>query len=198
MLRRLTDITVSLLALIILSPVFVMLLLINTVSTVGHPFFCQKRVGKHGRPFRMLKFRTMKRDAEQQGQLTIGRDKRVTSFGRFLRRFKFDEWPQLFNVLVGQMSLVGPRPEVFKYVSMYNEEQRSVLNWKPGLTDPASLRYINESELLATFDDPEQGYVSRVMPEKLRMNLEYLRSRTWASDMRVLMRTVARVIKSPS
>jgi lipopolysaccharide/colanic/teichoic acid biosynthesis glycosyltransferase len=104
--------------------------------------------------------------------------------------------PQLLNVLVGQMSLVGPRPEVPKYVAMYNDEQREVLKCKPGLTDPASLQYINETELLATFENPEQGYIQQIMPDKLRMNLEYLRHRTWASDMRVLVKTVVRLFQA--
>jgi len=138
----------------------------------------------------MLKLRTMNPGSDLAGQITIGHDSRVTQMGQFLRRYKFDELPQLVNVVVGQMSLVGPRPEVPKYVAMYSEEQRAILSIRPGLTDPASLRFIDEGALLSTFADPERSYIEHIMPEKLRINMTYHQKRTWSSDMSVLWQTV--------
>jgi len=189
-LRRLTDIIISLTALVILSPLLILLIITNLFATRGRPFFIQERVGRNGRLFNMLKLRTMNPGSDLAGQITIGHDSRVTQMGQFLRRYKFDELPQLVNVVVGQMSLVGPRPEVPKYVAMYSEEQRAILSIRPGLTDPASLRFIDEGALLSTFADPERSYIEHIMPEKLRINMTYHQKRTWSSDMSVLWQTV--------
>lgn len=143
----------------------------------------------------MYKFRTMVVDAEKKGNLlTVGGDPRITKSGRLLRKFKLDELPQLINVIKGEMSLVGPRPEVEKYVNLYTNEQREVLNLYPGITDPASIEYVNESELLAQSSDPEKLYVEKIMPEKIRINLEYARKASWWTDFLVIVKTLARII----
>src|SRR5262249_43446823 len=149
------------------------------------------RVGFRGQPFRMWKFRTMVPDAETQGnQLTAAGDPRITRVGVWLRRFKADELPQLLNVLVGEMSLTGPRPEGPRYVSMYDDQQRRVLDLVPGITDPASIAYFNESEMLAQSSDPERTYVEEIMPDKIRMNLEYASQATLWTDVKVIVRTL--------
>lgn len=156
----------------------------------------QNRVGRNNRDFKLFKFRTMRPGAEKKGQLTVGsRDARVTRIGYFLRKYKLDELPQLINVLIGDMSLVGPRPEVRKYVSLYNREQMQVLSVRPGITDEASIRYFEESDLLAGADDPERMYIEKVMPEKLRINLEYIRHRSLSRDFGIIFRTFARIVK---
>ncbi len=157
----------------------------------GPVLFRQQRVGRHGRPFFMWKFRTMVRDAERKGrQITVGRDPRITRTGHWLRRYKLDELPQLWNVVRGEMRLVGPRPEVQRYVDLYTPQQRAVLELMPGITDPASMAYRNESDLLAQTEDPEQFYISEVMPEKIRINLDYAARRTFRSDLMILFKTV--------
>ncbi|HEX2203616.1 MAG TPA: sugar transferase, partial [Longimicrobium sp.] len=157
----------------------------------GPVFFRQERVGKDGKPFRMWKFRTMRVDAEKVGpQLTVGADPRITRVGRWLRKTKVDELPQLLNVLSGEMSLVGPRPEVPRYVAMYTPEQRRVLSLMPGITDPASIRYRDESAVLAEADDPERTYVEEVMPEKIRLNLDYAARSSVLSDTAVILKTI--------
>ncbi|MEJ2288799.1 MAG: sugar transferase, partial [Deinococcales bacterium] len=164
------------------------------VSSPGPVLFRQERVGLGGRTFRMLKFRTMHVDAERAGGLlTVGADPRVTPVGAFLRRFKLDELPQLVNVVAGDMSLVGPRPEVPRYVARYDERQRRVLAVRPGITDPASVAYRNESELLAGASDPEATYLHDILPAKLEMNLAYLERRSLSADVGVILRTLARV-----
>ena len=143
----------------------------------------------------MLKFRTMIADAETQGlPLTVGGDSRITGLGRFLRKTKLDELPQLWNVLVGEMSLVGPRPEAQKYVDLYSEDQRKVLELRPGITDPASIKYRNENEILAAAVDPEKAYIANIMPDKVRLNLSYASRASVLSDLGIIFRTLFRIV----
>ena len=144
----------------------------------------------------MSKFRTMIADAEARGlPLTVGRDSRITGLGRFLRNTKLDELPQLWNVLVGEMSLVGPRPEVQKYVDLYSDDQRKVLDLRPGITDPASIKYRNENDILAATVDPEKAYIANIMPDKIRLNLSYAsRASVW-SDLGIIFRTLFRIVR---
>lgn len=156
----------------------------------------QKRVGKNGKDFSLLKFRTMRPDSDKKGLLTVGmRDSRITRTGYFLRKYKLDELPQLFNVLTGDMSLVGPRPEVRKYVDMYNEEQKKVLSVQPGITDYASIEYVNENEVLARSSNPEQTYINEIMPHKLELNLKYIREKGMATDLKIIIRTIGRIFR---
>jgi len=190
-LKRTVDVMAAGGGLVLLAPVLVLLALMVKWTSPGPVFFGQERVGRGGRNFRILKFRTMVADAERRGlHITAGGDPRITPVGRFLRRYKMDELPQLWNVLAGDMSLVGPRPEVAKYVALYSPEQRRVLEVRPGITDPASLAYRHEEALLAQAADPERFYVETVMPAKLRINLDYINHRTFVRDFAVLLRTL--------
>lgn len=198
LLRRVIDVTASAAGLLVLSPFTLLAALAVAVDSPGPVLFRQRRVGLGGREFEILKFRTMRVDAEAVGgQLTVGADPRVTRVGRFLRASKFDEIPQLLNVLRGDMSLVGPRPEVPKYVALYTPEQRRVLSVRPGITDPASIEYRDESGLMAGAADPERLYVEELMPRKLRLNLEYLERRTVASDIRIVFKTFGAIARRP-
>jgi lipopolysaccharide/colanic/teichoic acid biosynthesis glycosyltransferase len=192
--KRLFDFTGSLCGLIVLFPVFVVIGALIKLEDGGPVFFRQRRVGLNGAEFMIWKFRSMVVNAEQMGkQLTVGRDSRVTRLGAWLRRLKLDEFPQLINVLVGEMSLVGPRPEVPKYVALYSLEQREVLKLKPGMTDLASIKYRNESDLLARASDAEQVYIHEIMPEKIRINLDYAQRSSVIEDLRVIFLTLQRV-----
>lgn len=189
--KRLFDIFASLIGLLILSVPLLVVALLVKLSDGGPALYKQQRIGWRGRPFTMLKFRSMRVDADKIGPLiTYGTDPRVTPIGRWLRKTKADEFPQLLNVLRGDMSLVGPRPEVPKYVAMYTPEQREVLNLVPGITDPASLKYRNESELLASAPDPLAMYVTDVMPDKIRINLEYAKDATLWTDINLIVKTI--------
>lgn len=190
--KRLLDVLLSLVALLLLSPVLLLLALVVAITSPGGAFFRQTRVGKGGREFQLVKFRTMRPGSEAAGQLTVGgRDPRITGIGRTLRRTKMDELPQLWNVLVGDMSLVGPRPEVPRYVALYTEAQRQVLTVRPGITGPASLAYIDENDILARAVDPERAYVEEVMPAKLALDLAYVRDHDVIGDIALLGRTVS-------
>lgn len=195
LLRRALDVVASTAGLIVLLPFTLLTALAVAVDSPGPVLFRQRRVGLNGREFEILKFRTMRVDAEAVGgQLTVGTDPRVTRVGRFLRASKFDEIPQLFNVLRGDMSLVGPRPEVPRYVALYSPEQRQVLSVRPGITDPASIAYRSESQLMANAADPERLYIEELMPRKLDLNLEYLKRRTVGSDIGVVLQTIVAVL----
>ena len=188
--KRTFDVVLTLPGLVVLAIPLAFVALLIKLGDGGPVFFRQERVGKGGRSFQLWKFRTMRERAEHEGpRLTVGRDPRITRVGAFLRRFKLDELPQLVNVLRGEMSLVGPRPEVPEYVARYTPEQRAVLELMPGITDPASIKYRNESELLAQSADPEASYVNRIMPDKIRMNLEYARRANALTDLGVILRT---------
>jgi lipopolysaccharide/colanic/teichoic acid biosynthesis glycosyltransferase len=163
-------------------------------SGKGGAFFVQKRVGKSGVDFKLFKFRTMRLDSESSGQITIGgRDPRITKIGYFLRKFKLDELPQLLNIIGGSMSVVGPRPEVRKYVQMYTEEQLKVLSIKPGLTDYASIEYIDENEILGRAEDPNEAYINEVMPAKLALNQKYIDEQSFGTDLKIIFRTIGKV-----
>ncbi|NLG07912.1 MAG: sugar transferase [Deinococcales bacterium] len=195
-LRRLLDALVSGVGLLLLSPLLLGAALAVRLSSPGPVLFRQERVGLGGRPFEILKFRTMRVDADRDGlQLTVGDDPRITSVGRFLRAWKLDELPQLLNVLKGDMALVGPRPEVPRYVALYTPEQRRVLTVRPGITDPASVAFRSESELLAGHPQPERLYVEAIMPEKLRLNLAYLERRTLLTDLGIVIDTLRAVAR---
>lgn len=194
MLKRAFDMAFSLVLLVLLLPLLLVFALAVALTSPGGAFFRQVRVGRGGREFRLLKFRSMRPGSEAKGQLTIGgRDPRITGVGYLLRKTKLDELPQLWNVLVGDMSVVGPRPEVPKYVALYNEEQRAVLSVRPGITGMASIDYIDENELLAKATDPERTYIEEVMPAKLALDLRYVREQSFALDLRIIMATVGRV-----
>ncbi|MEO8587912.1 MAG: sugar transferase [Flavobacteriales bacterium] len=198
MAKRAFDLFVSATALLVLLPLFVLLAVAVALGSPGGAFFRQIRVGKDGRTFELLKFRSMRPGSEAQGQITVGgRDPRITDVGRFLRKSKLDELPQLWNVFVGDMSIVGPRPEVPKYVALYTPEQRRVLSMRPGITSLASIAYINENEVLGQSADPERTYVEEVMPAKLKLDLEYVGIRSMALDMRIIFGTLTRIFSSP-
>ncbi len=197
MLRRAFDLAAASLGLLGLSPVLLIVAVAIATSSPGPVFFRQVRIGRFGVPFRIFKFRTMRIDAEAAGgQLTVEGDPRITRVGRLLRASKLDELPQLINVVRGEMALVGPRPEVPRYVALYDDRQRRVLDVRPGITDPASIRYRDENAILARADDPEAAYVDVVMPHKLELNLAYLERRTLASDVGVILATFARLLRS--
>jgi len=189
--KRTFDLFWATVGLLLLWPVFLMVGLLIKLEDRGPIFFRQRRIGWHGHPFRMWKFRTMVIDAELKGStLTVGRDPRITRVGHWLRATKIDELPQLLNVWSGEMSLVGPRPEVQKYVDLYSVDQRQVLGLRPGITDLASVKYRRESELLATSSDPDRTYIEEIMPEKIRINLEYAAQASAWNDLRVILLTL--------
>jgi lipopolysaccharide/colanic/teichoic acid biosynthesis glycosyltransferase len=194
MLKRTFDILFASILLIALSPFLLMMALVVAFGSPGGAFFRQTRVGRLGQEFKLVKFRTMRVGSESGGQLTIGgRDPRITESGVLLRKTKLDELPQLWNVFVGDMSVVGPRPEVPRYVALYTVEQREVLSVRPGITGMASIDYIDENELLARSLDPEHAYIHEVMPAKLALDLRYVRTRSLGLDLRIIAATVKRV-----
>ena len=177
--------------LIVLSPLFLVLWLLIRLTSKGPGFFVQERIGLGGKPFGLYKFRSMKTEAEAEGQITVGaHDTRITRIGYFLRKYKLDELPQLWNVLKGDMSIVGPRPEVRRYVDLYTDEQRKVLTVRPGITDHASIRYINENEILCRADDPERVYIEQIMPDKIKLNMVYIEHHTLREYLRVILLTI--------
>ena len=189
--KRLFDLVASAAGLLLLAPLFALVALAIKLDDGGPVFFRQERIGLKGRSFRMWKFRTMVEGAERLGEkLTVAGDRRITRAGRFLRRAKLDELPQLINVLKGEMSLVGPRPEVKEYVDLYTEGQKKVLELVPGITDPASLKYRHENEILARVEDPEKFYVEKILPDKIRCNLEYGARAKLFSDIVIIFCTI--------
>jgi len=196
MLKRFFDIFFSIIGLIILLPFFIVISILIVLDSKGGVFYKQVRVGKDGVDFGLLKFRSMRTDADKQGLLTVGgRDNRITRIGYYIRKYKIDELPQLINVLVGDMSLVGPRPEVRKYTNMYNREQQKVLTVKPGITDYASIEYSSENELLAKSENPEQLYIQEIMPAKLNLNLKYIAEKSLLTDFKIIMNTIIKILK---
>lgn len=189
--KRALDFTAAGLGLLVLSPVLLLVALVIKLTDGGPVFFRQERVGRGGRPFRMWKFRSMRVD-NAGAKITVSGDSRITPIGRRLRASKLDELPQLWNVVRGDMSLVGPRPEVEEYVKLYTPEQRRVLDARPGITDPASFAFYDESALLARVADPHRYYVEHLMPEKIRINLEYADRRSMAGDLYLIVATVAK------
>ena len=187
---RLFDIFFSAIGLLLLSPFFLIIYIVIRIESKGGGFYVQERIGKDGAPFGLYKFRTMRCGSDKKGLITVGEhDERITHFGYFLRRYKLDELPQLFNVLKGDMSLVGPRPEVRKYVDLYTEEQREVLSVKPGITDYASIAYVNENEILGSAEDPEKAYVEQVMPDKIKLNMRYIHNKSIVEYFKIIFLT---------
>ena len=188
--KRLFDVFASGCGLLVLSPIFLIML-----DSEGSVFYRQVRVGRNNNDFRIFKFRSMRVGSDKGSLVTIGgRDPRITRSGYFIRKYKLDEFPQLINVFKGDMSLVGPRPEVRKYVDMYTEEQMHVLDVRPGITDLASIRYRNENELLERVNDPDKYYVEVIMPDKLRINLEYVARHSFTFDIRLIFQTFRAIV----
>lgn len=193
--KRLFDIISSGIGLIMLSPIFLFLAIWIKIDSHGPVFYKQVRVGKNGKDFRIFKFRSMRQGSDKQGLITVGgRDPRVTNSGYYIRKYKLDEFPQLINVFVGDMSVVGPRPEVRKYVDLYNEEQLRVLTVRPGITDIASIKYRNENELLEISEDPDRTYIEEIMPDKLKYNLEYIDKASFTYDIKLIFVTFKEII----
>lgn len=191
---RFLDIVASLTGLIIFFPVILIFAVLIPLDSRGPVFFIQTRVGRNNIDFRMIKFRTMIHDARNRGDLTIGaRDRRITRVGSFLRKYKLDEIPQLVNVLKGHMSLVGPRPEVRKFVDLYTDEQRRVLSVRPGITDYASIEYINENEILGRSSDPVKTYTGEIMPAKILLNMRFINNPSLSRYFTILFLTIRRI-----
>lgn len=194
--KRIFDILFSSLVLIFFLPFGLLIAIFIFLGSKGSAFYTQERVGQFGKPFKLLKFRTMKLNADKYGSLTVGmRDPRITKIGYFLRRSKLDEFPQFLNVLKGEMSVVGPRPEVQEYVNYYNNEQKKILNLKPGITDYASLEFFKENEILGASDDPQKTYIEIVMPKKIEINQRYLQNPTLAKDLKIIYMTFLKMLK---
>ena len=193
LIKRVFDFFVSAAGLIFLSPAFLVIALLIKKSSPGPVFFRQVRVGKNQKPFKIYKFRTMAVRREEGKKITVGKDQRITSIGSVLRKYKLDEFPQLINVLKGEMSLVGPRPEVPEYVKYYSKEELQVLLVAPGITEEASIVFRNESELLGQVEDPEKYYIEEIMPRKLRLNLQYLKNYSLWKDLLLIFRTFGKV-----
>ena len=195
--KRLFDFVASSFGLILLTPIFVLIALWIKLDSRGAIFFRQERVGFQGALFRIHKFRTMVLDAEKKGkQITVGADSRITTVGGFLRKYKLDELPQLIDVLVGDMSLVGPRPEVPKYIDCYSDDEKNeVLSVKPGITDNASIEFRSESELLANAKDPEVTYINEVLPKKIAIYRIYVRERSFFGDVAIIFKTIFLIVK---
>jgi lipopolysaccharide/colanic/teichoic acid biosynthesis glycosyltransferase len=193
--KRLFDILFSAVLIFVLLPFGIVVSIWIILDDFGSPFFMQQRVGLNGKNFGLLKFRSMRKNAESKGQLTVGmKDNRITRSGYFIRKYKIDELPQLVNVFLGEMSVVGPRPEVSKYVLLYNEEQQNVLSIKPGITDFASIEYVRENELLSQSPHPEKTYIEEIMPAKLALNLKYVREQSFLTDMKIILQTVKAIL----
>lgn len=193
---RLCDIVFSFFGLLFLSPLFLIVALWIVIDDPGPVFYRQQRVGRHNRDFGLLKFRSMRVGADKMSLITIGdRDPRVTRAGYYIRKFKLDELPQLWNVLIGDMSLVGPRPEVRRYVDLYTEKQRQVLSVRPGITDYASIEYIDENKLLAQAADPDKTYIEEIMPAKIELNRRYINNPTLGQYFKIIFLTIAKIIR---
>ncbi len=195
MTKRIFDIFFSVVGLIILAPILIFISLLIILDSKGGVFYKQKRVGKGNIDFSMFKFRTMRTDSDKKGLLTIGdKDNRVTKVGYLLRKYKIDELPQLINILKGDMSFVGPRPEVRKYVDLYDKGQLIVLSVRPGLTDFSSLDFINESEILSQSPNPEEAYINIIMPAKLELCKKYIRESSFQTDIKIILKTILKII----
>lgn len=195
--KRVFDVFACLSVLFFCWPIFLGISIAIAIDSKGGVFYKQTRVGKNGVHFWLLKFRTMRVGSDRSGQLTVGeKDNRITGVGYVLRKTKLDEIPQLLNILLGEMSIVGPRPEVPKYVAYYNQEQQQVLSVKPGLTDYASLEYLKENELLAQSDNPEKTYIEEIMPAKLALNLKYIREQNFFVDIKIILNTIFKIFRT--
>ena len=194
MLKRFCDILISSIVLICFLPIGVLIALAIKFDSSGSVFFRQQRIGLHGKAFGLLKFRSMRVASQSQGTLTVGmRDPRITKVGVFIRRFKLDEFPQFLNVILGDMSIVGPRPEVEEYVLLYDQNQKRVLSVKPGITDYASIQYFKENEILAKSENPRKAYIEEIMPDKLRLNLKYIEEKNLFTDLKIIWKTALKI-----
>lgn len=193
---RFFDFILSLVGLVVLAPIFIVLAIWIKIDSKGPVFYKQVRVGQNGIDFGLFKFRSMVVDADKKGLITVGgRDPRITRSGYFIRKYKLDELPQLINVLVGDMSLVGPRPEVRKYVDLYTDEQQKVLSVKPGITDYASIEYMDENEILGKSSDPEKTYIEEIMPEKIKYNMKYISNKSLFEYFKIILLTVLKIVR---
>ncbi|MDN3211996.1 MULTISPECIES: sugar transferase [Haemophilus] len=193
---RFFDFILSLVGLVVLAPIFIVLATWIKIDSKGPVFYKQVRVGQNGIDFGLFKFRSMVVDADKKGLITVGgRDPRITRSGYFIRKYKLDELPQLINVLLGDMSLVGPRPEVRKYVELYTDEQQKVLSVKPGITDYASIEYMDENEILGKSNDPEKTYIEEIMPEKIKYNMKYINNKNLFEYFKIILLTVLKIVR---
>ena len=193
---RFFDFILSLVGLVVLAPIFIVLAIWIKTDSKGPVFYKQVRVGQNGIDFGLFKFRSMVVDADKKGLITVGgRDPRITRSGYFIRKYKLDELPQLINVLVGDMSLVGPRPEVRKYVDLYTDEQQKVLSVKPGITDYASIEYMDENEILGKSNDPEKTYIEEIMPEKIKYNMKYIQNKNVSEYFKIIFLTLLKIVR---
>ena len=193
---RFFDFILGLVGLVVLAPIFIMLAIWIKIDSKGPVFYKQVRVGQNGINFGLFKFRSMVVDADKKGLITVGgRDPRITRSGYFIRKYKLDELPQLINVLLGDMSLVGPRPEVRKYVDLYTDEQQKVLSVKPGITDYASIEYMDENEILGKSSDPEKTYIEEIMPEKIKYNMKYINNKNLFEYFKIIFLTVLKIVR---
>lgn len=193
---RFFDFILSLVGLVVLAPIFIVLAIWIKIDSKGPVFYKQVRVGKNSIDFELFKFRSMVVGADKKGLITVGgRDPRITHSGYFIRKYKLDELPQLINVLVGDMSLVGPRPEVRKYVDLYTDEQQKVLSVKPGITDYASIEYVDENEILGKSSDPEKVYIEEIMPEKIKYNMKYINNKSLFEYFKIILLTVLKIVR---
>ena len=193
---RFFDIIFSIIGLVILSPLFIVLYLLIRIESKGGGFYSQERIGKNGKPFKLYKFRSMRIGSDKKGLITIGeKDNRITKTGFILRKYKLDELPQLWNVFIGDMSLVGPRPEVKKYTDLYTEEQKQVLQVRPGITDWASIKYVDENKILGESKDPDEAYVNLIMPNKIKLNMVYIQNQTLGEYFKIIFTTFKEIVR---
>lgn len=193
---RFFDFIFSLMGILVLLPVFIILYIAIRLESPGGGIYKQKRVGRYGKDFYVYKFRSMRTGADKQGLITVGgRDPRITHIGYFIRKYKLDELPQLFNVLFGDMSLVGPRPEVRKYVDLYTDEQKKVLSVRPGITDYASIEYVDENVILGASDNPDRTYIEEIMPDKIQYNMKYINNQSVAEYFKVIFLTLLKLVR---
>lgn len=193
---RFFDIIFSIIGLVILSPLFIVLYLLIRIESKGGGFYSQERIGKNGKPFKLYKFRSMRIGSDKKGLITIGeKDNRITKTGFILRKYKLDELPQLWKVFIGDMSLVGPRPEVKKYTDLYTEEQKQVLQVRPGITDWASIKYVDENKILGESKNPDEAYVNLIMPNKIKLNMVYIQHQTLGEYFKIIFTTFKEIVR---
>lgn len=193
---RIFDIFFATLGLVILSPLLILVYVAIVLESRGGGFYRQERTGRYGKPFRLIKFRSMYVNADKHGLITVGgHDNRITRVGYYIRKYKIDELPQLFNVVMGDMSIVGPRPEVKKYTDLYTEEQRKILDVRPGITDYASIKYVDENEILGTSDNPERTYTEQIMPDKIKLNMIYISQNGIKEYFKIIFLTLTNIAR---
>lgn len=193
---RIFDILFATLGLVILSPLLILVYVAIVLESRGGGFYRQERTGRYGKPFRLIKFRSMYVNADKHGLITVGgHDNRITRVGYYIRKYKIDELPQLFNVVMGDMSIVGPRPEVKKYTDLYTEEQRKILDVRPGITDYASIKYVDENEILGTSDNPERIYIEHIMPDKIKLNMIYISQNGIKEYFKIIFLTLTNIAR---